>query len=90
MTIANNAATAATASVAPQSNSKSPAATKQNGSAGNGGGDQAISRARLVRAADRERDRSEREQLVVWRKPLQTLKYCGCEVSLLLQTYWQK
>ncbi|XP_043659077.1 vacuole membrane protein 1 [Drosophila teissieri] len=35
----------------------------------------------------RERERSERSQLVLWRRPLQTTKYCGLELFTLLRTW---
>lgn len=63
------------------------ARAKQNGSAS--GGDQSRV-AKQTRTVQRERERAEREQLVLWRQPLQTLKFCGREVALLLNTYWQK
>ncbi|EDX16543.1 GD24543 [Drosophila simulans] len=35
----------------------------------------------------RERERLERGQLVLWRRPLQTTKYCGLELFTLLRTW---
>ncbi|XP_017114929.1 vacuole membrane protein 1 [Drosophila elegans] len=35
----------------------------------------------------RERERVERSQLVLWRRPLQTTKYCGLELAALLRTW---
>ncbi|KAH8267160.1 hypothetical protein KR026_007173 [Drosophila bipectinata] len=35
----------------------------------------------------REREREERTQLVLWRRPLQTLKYCALELTALLRTW---
>ncbi|XP_017074520.1 vacuole membrane protein 1 [Drosophila eugracilis] len=35
----------------------------------------------------RERERAERGQLVLWRRPLQTTKYCGLELAALLRTW---
>ncbi|KAH8356209.1 hypothetical protein KR200_008083 [Drosophila serrata] len=35
----------------------------------------------------RERERVERSQLVLWRRPLQTTKYCGLELATLLRTW---
>ncbi|XP_017002346.2 vacuole membrane protein 1 isoform X1 [Drosophila takahashii] len=35
----------------------------------------------------RERERAERSQLVLWRRPLQTTKYCGLELAALLRTW---
>ena len=36
---------------------------------------------------DKERERAERESLVLWLHPVTTLKYCGNEAVILLQTY---
>ncbi|KAH8238262.1 hypothetical protein KR032_001643 [Drosophila birchii] len=35
----------------------------------------------------REKERVERSQLVLWRRPLQTTKYCGLELAALLRTW---
>ncbi|KAH8276026.1 hypothetical protein KR018_012524 [Drosophila ironensis] len=35
----------------------------------------------------RERERQERSQLVLWRRPLQTSKYCALELAALLRTW---
>ncbi|XP_017030269.1 vacuole membrane protein 1 [Drosophila kikkawai] len=35
----------------------------------------------------REKERLERSQLVLWRHPLQTTKYCGLELAALLRTW---
>ncbi|XP_016974379.1 vacuole membrane protein 1 [Drosophila rhopaloa] len=35
----------------------------------------------------RERERVERSQLVLWRRPLQTTKYCGLELAALVRTW---
>lgn len=84
-------ASATTASGSANGGSSPTAAsrTKQNGSASGGSGDQSRV-SKQTRAVQRERERAEREQLVLWRQPLQTLKFCGREVALLLHTYWQK
>lgn len=98
MTISNN-----TSADGGNNKTTGTAATKQNGSTGgrSGGGDQAINtttnrsqqsnakqqQLTKSKANDRERERTEREQLVLWRQPLQTLKYSGKETLLLLETY---
>lgn len=87
------AATVAASTGSTNGGGTSPSAAarvKQNGSA-SGGSDQSRAAVKQqTRTVQRERERTEREQLVLWRQPLQTLKFCGCEVALLLNTYWQK
>lgn len=39
---------------------------------------------------DKERERAERERIVLWLHPIQTLKFCFAEVAILLQTYGRK
>lgn len=39
---------------------------------------------------DKERERAERERIVLWLHPIQTLRFCFAEVSILLQTYGKK
>lgn len=40
--------------------------------------------------ADKEKQREERERLVLWYEPLPTLKYSTLETVALLRTYGQK
>lgn len=35
----------------------------------------------------KDKERNERAQLVLWRRPLQTSKYCGLELIALLRTW---
>lgn len=39
---------------------------------------------------DREKERAERERIVLWFAPVLTLKYCVAESVILLQTYGKK
>lgn len=39
---------------------------------------------------NKEKERAERETLVIWRRPLQTIKYCTFEIIELLQIYSKK
>lgn len=41
-------------------------------------------------ARDKERLQQEREKIVIWRRPLQTTKYCFLECGTLLQYYGKK
>lgn len=41
-------------------------------------------------AKDKERERAERERIVLWMHPIQTLRYCLAEITILLQTYGKK
>lgn len=36
---------------------------------------------------DREKEQAEREKIVLWRRPIQTTKYCGNETVILLKHY---
>lgn len=65
-------------------NSKSNVATTPNGSSTN------QSFVRKQNAKDKERERNEREKMVLWRHPILTLTYCCHEIVILLQTYRKK
>lgn len=39
---------------------------------------------------DKEKERAERERIVLWLHPILTLKYCSAEAVILLQTYGKK
>lgn len=54
----------------------------------NGTQNQTITRKQSSR--DREKEKTEREFLVLWRRPIQTIKYCNLEVIALLQHYGKK
>lgn len=45
---------------------------------------------RKQNAKDKERERADRERLVLWRQPMLTAKYCFLEIVILLQTYRKK
>lgn len=45
---------------------------------------------RKQNAKDKERERADRERLVLWRQPILTAKYCFLEIVILLQTYRKK
>lgn len=36
---------------------------------------------------DRKKEQAEREKIVLWRRPIQTSKYCGYESVILLKHY---
>lgn len=36
---------------------------------------------------DRAKEQAEREKIVLWRRPIQTSKYCGYETVILLKHY---
>lgn len=40
--------------------------------------------------SDKEREKTEREHLVLWYHPIQTIKYSTLEIVELLQTYGKK
>lgn len=43
--------------------------------------------AKKQNARDKEKVQREREKIVLWRRPIQTLKYCTLECCALLQYY---
>lgn len=45
---------------------------------------------RRPNAKEKERERNERDRLVLWRKPVTTFEYCFREIVFLLQIYWKK
>lgn len=65
---------------------KLTAATTPNGSASSA----APSFVRKQNAKEKERERAERVKIVLWRQPIQTLKYCVYELVILMQTYRKK
>lgn len=46
--------------------------------------------AKKISPKTKEREREERKKIVLWRRPLQTIKYCSLECSELAQTYGKK
>ena len=50
----------------------------------------AAARRKPQNKAQKERERAERETLVLWRRPVQTVKYCAWEVQTLMQTSAKK
>lgn len=42
------------------------------------------------KVSDKEREKTERESLVLWYHPIQTIKYSSLETVELLQTYGKK
>lgn len=65
-------------------------AAKLNATTPNGTSVAPPSFVRKQNARDKEKERSEREKLVLWRHPIQTLKYCMYEIVILMQTYRKK
>lgn len=41
-------------------------------------------------AKDKEREKEEREKIVLWRRPIQTMKYCMLECAMLTHIYGKK
>lgn len=70
--------------------SKSNVPTTPNGSSSSSSSSTNQSFVRKQNAKDKERERAEREKLVLWRHPILTLTYCCHEIVILLQTYRKK
>lgn len=65
-------------------------AAKLNATTPNGTSIAPPSFVRKQNARDKEKERADREKLVLWRQPIQTLKYCLLEIVILMQTYRKK
>ena len=46
----------------------------------------ALMRKKSQTKLQKEKERAERETLVLWRRPVQTVRYCGLEIVTLAQT----
>lgn len=49
-----------------------------------------ISKKKSQIKTQKDKDRAEREGLVLWRSPVQTIKFCSLEIIALIQTYSKK
>lgn len=91
----NNAAAAAASGSTAANNTQQRAKKSTNTSSsitlnGSAATKNSIISHRKPSAKEKERERNERDRLVLWRKPITTFEYCLREIFVLLQIYWKK
>ncbi|XP_054728885.1 vacuole membrane protein 1 [Anastrepha obliqua] len=68
----------------------SNAASPSGGSITTSASAPALTRKKSQTKLQKEKERAERETLVLWRRPVQTVRYCGLELVTLVHTSWKR